>query len=306
MTTRQFSVEWPTLILIAVTYGLWGAALFWIANWSVLAAILVTAVTIAQQSSLQHEVIHTHPTRVQWINEMLVCLNIGLVIPYVRFKDTHLAHHFDANLTDPYDDPESNYMYREDWARLPLIVRSVLRVNNVLLGRLLFGPLIGQIAFIRSDAKRVKNGDKRVLFAWLFHIPVVVLVVWIVGQSSMPFWAYAIAIYMGQSILKIRTFLEHQAHEKSRARTVVVEDRGPLSILFLNNNFHVVHHMHPRVPWYELPRLYSKNTDRYLTVNDGYRFTCYGQVFRQHLLKTKDQVAHPLWYRDGRSDITRP
>ena len=34
---------------------------------------------------------------------------------------------------------------------------------------------------------------------------------------------------------------------------MIIEDRGPLSLLFLNNNYHVIHHIHPRVPWYKLP-----------------------------------------------------
>ena len=61
----------------------------------------------------------------------------------------------------------------------------------------------------------------------------------------MPVWAYLLAAYLGWSLLKIRTYLEHRAHEAARARTVVIESRGPLALLFLNNNFHVVHHMHP-------------------------------------------------------------
>ena len=72
------------------------------------------------------------------------------------------------------------------------------------------------------------------------------------------------------SLLKVRTFLEHRAHEKPRARTVVIEGQGLWSFLFLNNNFHVVHHMHPTVSWYKLPRLYHGNRDHYLRRNQGY------------------------------------
>lgn len=306
MTTRQFSVEWPTLGLIILTYALWALGLFWVSDWSATAAVILLALTIAQQSSLQHEIIHGHPTRHKWLNGALVYLNIGLVIPYIRFRDTHLAHHLDANLTDPYDDPESNYMYAEDWACVRWPIRVILQANNVLLGRLILGPLIGQIVFVRGDVALIRAGDRSVLMAWVWHSPAVVAVLWFVVQSPLSIWTYLLAVYIGQSILKIRTFLEHQAHEKSRARTVVVEDRGPLSILFLNNNFHVVHHMHPRVPWYKLPALYADNSERYLKVNEDYRFANYGDVFRTHLLRAKDHVTHPHWYRDGRSDIRRP
>ena len=99
----------------------------------------------------------------------------------------------------------------------------------------------------------------------------------------------------GNSLIKIRTFLEHRAHEAHRARTVVVEDRGPLSLLFLNNNFHVVHHCHPNVPWYDLPALYRGNRDHYLRRNEGYVYRSYAQIFARYLLRAKDPVPHPIW-----------
>jgi fatty acid desaturase len=111
----------------------------------------------------------------------------------------------------------------------------------------------------------------------------------------MPLWAYLAACYAGLSILKIRTFLEHQAHERARARTVIIEDRGLLAFLFLNNNLHVVHHMHPKLPWYRLPQIYFNNRDKYLRRNDGYRYASYGEIFRRHLLRAKDPVPHPLY-----------
>ena len=111
----------------------------------------------------------------------------------------------------------------------------------------------------------------------------------------MPIWAWVLSAYIGLGMLKIRTFLEHRAHEKSRARTVVIEDRGLLAFLFLNNNLHVVHHMNPQAPWYRLPALYRADKDRYLSCNDGYVYRSYAEVFRLYFFKAKDPVPHPLW-----------
>ena len=83
-----------------------------------------------------------------------------------------------------------------------------------------------------------------------------------------------------------------------RGRTVIIEDRGPLAFLFLNNNLHAVHHMHPTVSWYRLPGLYRTHQSRFLTANDGYRYDSYGEVFRHYFFCAKDPVAHPLWRRD--------
>jgi fatty acid desaturase len=291
-------VEWPTLVLLAACYGLWALATTWAAGLWLPLGIGLTAVAVTLHSSLQHEVLHGHPFRSPRLNAALVFPALGLFVPYGRFRDTHLAHHHDAVLTDPYDDPESNYLDPAVWGRRPRPVRWLLRLNNTLMGRMVLGPLISQAVFMRDDWRAIRAGAPRVMAAWAWHVPGVALVlVWLATLGAMPFWAYLLAAYMGMSLLKIRTFLEHQAHEHAAGRTVIIEDRGPLALLFLNNNLHMVHHMHPRVPWYRLPRVYAQNRARYLARNGGYAFRSYGEVFRRHLLRAKDPVPHPLWPR---------
>jgi fatty acid desaturase len=114
----------------------------------------------------------------------------------------------------------------------------------------------------------------------------------------MSVWVYGVAVYLGLALLKIRTFLEHRAHEDVHARTVLIEDRGLLAFLFLNNNLHIVHHMHPGVPWHALPRLYQRHREAYKQTNGAYIYRSYLQVFRHYFLRTKDPVPHPLWQKD--------
>jgi fatty acid desaturase len=254
-------------------------------------------VAIALHSSVQHEMLHGHPFRNPTANALLVFPAVGLLVPYLRFRDTHLAHHLDAVLTDPYDDPETNYLDPAVWNRLPRWHRAVLKMNNTLLGRLLLGPAVGMAAFVAGDVRAIRAGDRRVLAGWLWHLPAVaVAAAWVIW-ADVPVWAWVLACYLAMSLLKIRTFLEHQAHERARGRTVVIEDRGPLAWLFLNNNLHVVHHMHPRLPWYRLPGLYAANRERYLARNEGYVFSSYAEVFRRHFLRAKDPVPHPFYSR---------
>lgn len=298
MTRTLREAEWPTLALLAGCYAVWALAVFRLPGVSLWLAVPVAGWAAAQQSSLQHEAIHGHPFRHRWLNAAVVFPALALVIPYARFRDSHLAHHRDPVLTDPYDDPESNYLAERDWASLAPWTRAVLRVNNTLAGRLVIGPLIGQASWMMSDWRLAREGDRRVILGWLWHVPAVAVALALVAASSMPLWAYGLAAYLGLSLLKIRTFLEHQAHEKVRGRTVIIEDRGPLALLFLNNNLHVVHHMHPRVPWYRLPELYRANRALFLGVNDGYRYGSYGEVFARYLLSAKDPVPHPLLRRE--------
>jgi fatty acid desaturase len=288
------AVEWVTLGVLGGCYAAWTIGLFLVPLWL---AIPVVAVAVALHSSLTHEAIHGHPTRWPLVNAILLLPALTLVIPYLRFQDLHLAHHQDEVLTDPYDDPESNFLDPAVWARLSPLKQAVLRANNTLAGRILLGPLLGTASFIAADIRAIRTGDRRAALGWLLHIPGLLLALWIVTAAPMPVWAYLVAVYLGLGLLRIRTFLEHRAHEKARGRTVVIEDRGPLAFLFLNNNLHVVHHMHPRVAWYKLPALYRARADHYLARNDGYHYTSYAEVFRRHFLRAKDPVPHPLWKR---------
>lgn len=291
-------LEWPTLLLLAGCYLVWALATTWVATWSLPAAVALAALTVTLHSSLQHEVLHGHPTGNAVLNEALVFLPVGFVFPFRRFRDLHLDHHRDEFLTDPYDDPESNFLDPKVWAALPVWRRALLRFNNSLAGRMLVGPAIGAVSFWMSEARLIAAGNREVRLAWALHLAGMVPLVWWLWTDAMPGWAYAIAAYAGLSILKIRTFLEHRAHERARGRSVVIERQGLLSFLFLNNSFHAVHHAKPGAAWYLLPGIYRENRDDYLRRNDGYAFRSYGEVFRRYFLRAKDPVPHPLWPRD--------
>ncbi len=290
--------EWSTFALIVACYAIWIAVVFGLAAHAPVLAVLLAGLVVAFHASLEHEVLHGHPFRSKALNEALVFLPLNLFIPYNRFRDLHLAHHQDSNLTDPYDDPESNYLDPAVWSQMPSWKRALFRLNNTLFGRMLVGPLIGQTMFTLADWRTAMRGDRGVILAWALHIPGVAIVIALVLASPMPFWAYVISAYMGLSILKIRTFLEHRAHVKSRARTVIIEDRGPLAFMFLNNNLHVVHHMNPNAAWYKLPTLYRAGRERYLESNETYVFRSYAEVFRRYFFVAKDPVPHPLWPKD--------
>ena len=289
--------EWPTVALALFCYAGWAIAVFGLAAVSAWLAVPAVALLLTLHSSLQHEALHGHPFPNRRWNELLVSPPLGLFVPYARFRDLHLEHHRDSDLTDPYDDPETNYLDPEVWDGLPGWRRQLARANNTLLGRMILGPAIGTISFVGEDLRRIRGGDRAVAQSWGWHVALSVIVLGLVAMGQMPVWAYLAAAYLGFSILKIRTFAEHRAHEKVRARTVIVEDRGLLAFLFLNNNLHVVHHMHPGAPWYALPRLYRARASHYRACNDHYVFRNYAEVFRRHLVSAKDPVPHPLWSR---------
>ena len=289
------AIEWPTVFLWLACWGLWLIGVFVLPMVSMLLAGVVLTLVLVLQSSLSHEALHGHPFASRRVNDGLAMVSLGLLVPYIRFRDTHLAHHIDERLTDPYDDPETNFYDPAVWARIAPWQQRIMQLNNALLGRMLIGPLMSQVMFMRGDWREMRQGNRAIICAWGIHLLSSALVITVVVTSPMPIWIYLMCCYFAMSVLKIRTFLEHRAHQYSTARTVIIDDKGPLAFLFLNNNLHAVHHLHPQVAWYNLPRLYRDNADSYDGFNEDYNYRSYAQVIARYFVKAKDPVPHPLW-----------
>lgn len=294
---RPRGVEWPTWIALVACYTVWGAAVAWheaLGLWFALPA----AFAVAFHSSLQHEMLHGHPTRNPGVNEALVFLPLGLVYPYRRFRLLHLRHHCDERLTDPYDDPESWYVAQGDYARMPRLMRAALAVNATFLGRVLIGPALSIWGFWRAEWRLARAGDAGVRDAWVRHALGLVPLGLILWAAGLPLWTYAaLAAYPGLSLIAIRTFIEHRADADPRARTAVVEAEAPLALLFLNNNLHRVHHERPAVAWYLLPALWRANRDRVLADNGHYLVRGYREVLWRWAIRRREPIVHPLLRR---------
>lgn len=288
-------IELPTLFVIFVCYAAFGVSTTILAEAVPLAGFVLLTLAITLHSSLQHEILHGHFSRNRILALAMVFPAVGLFIPYERFRDTHLEHHQNEILTDPYDDPESNFLDPAVWQVMPLWQKAVFSFNNTLCGRMLVGPAISLIVFWRSDLRSIMAGRRHVIRAYVMHgLGVLPVLYWLAAFGEISAGAYLLACYGGISVLKVRTFLEHQAHENSNGRTVIIEDGGFFAFLFLNNNLHALHHEDPGLPWFELPRAYRQSRAEILDRNSHYIYRNYGQIFRRYFLKPKDHVPHPL------------
>lgn len=305
MTTRKTGragglarIEWPTVALIAGCYAVWAIAGFSLWPDYPVIAVAVLTLTVAMQSSLMHEAAHGHPTRNALLNELLVALPIGITWPYRRFKSIHLRHHADERLTDPLDDPESYFKALWQYQAMPVWLQRLLVVNNTMAGRFLLGPLLSTAGFMAGDLKLLAAGDKAIRRAWVHHaIGLVVVLPVVVFVFGMPAWAYLVPVYLGQSLIAIRTYAEHRWSERPDGRTLIVE-HTPLALLFLNNNLHYVHHKLPSVAWYRLPGIFRDKREEWLKGNDGYYYPNYLALFREFAFRPKQQVVHPVLRRE--------
>ena len=293
-------VEWPTIALAAIIYGLWFCATFWWRSLPFWALAGLGAWSIAWQMNLQHEVIHGHPTRNRRVNRALAVWALSLWLPFETYRASHLLHHCDSNLTDPFEDPESYYWTRAGWNDLGPVGRAFARFRTTLLGRLVFGPAWMIAGEIRADfraAWRNLPGARAMLFWHLVHCAPVLA--WVLGVCGMPLWIYLAAfVYPGASLAMLRSFAEHSSAPESEKRTAIVENARILGPLYLYNNLHVVHHVRGGLPWYQIPKFYRLNREALIARNGGLVYDSYLDVARRYLLTPHHEPVHPDWTRE--------
>jgi fatty acid desaturase len=284
-------VEWPTLVLAALIYGLWAAAtlLHDRLPWPLL--VLVGGWVIAWQGSLQHEIIHGHPTRSHRLNTLIGFAPLSLWLPFEAYRQSHLAHHATEHLTDPAHDPEARYLP----ASASMSRRWAAALQATLLGRLVVGPPIEIGAFWMAEAGRIARREPGRLRLWAGHGLAAALVVgWLVWVCHMPLWLYlACFVYPGAALSLLRSYAEHRADPTPEHRVAVVEHAPVLGLLFLHNNLHVAHHDRPGAPWHQLPVLYARDRERLLRLNGGLVYAGYGEIVRRFLLRPHDEPTHP-------------
>ena len=178
-------------------------------------------------------------------------------------------------------------------------MKSLLKINNTMVGRFVLGPWLSlhRLLHRRPQADRAR-ATGRSATAWLLHAAGLAVVLPVVAYGfGIPLWLYVLVpVWLGQALISIRTFAEHQWSERPEGRTIIVE-RSPLSFLFLNNNLHFVHHKSPTVAWYRLPKLFRDRRDEWVGMNNGYVLPNYFALLKEYAFKAKEPVVHPALRR---------
>jgi fatty acid desaturase len=285
------TIEWPTLGLALMIYVGWSALLFYHSVLPSVAVVCIGAWLIAWQSSLQHEILHGHPTPWSPVNSALAFAPLSLWLPYDLYRTSHLAHHRSHVLADPFEDPESYYWTASAWDKLGPLGRWLVRSQSTFVGRLMLGPAWNFGKLVVQEGRRAKTDPLDSLKTWGPHfIACAVLLVWIIGICKMNLWFYLFGIvYPGISLSLIRSFAEHRASDSEAERTAIVENSKVLGLLFLFNNLHIVHHRRPDLPWYKIPSWYRTHRDVLIAADGTRRYNGYGEIMRRFLFSPFDE-----------------
>lgn len=287
-------IEWPTILVAAVIWAIWTVLV--IAHESVPWPISLVGFAIAGgwYMSLQHEVIHSHPTPWRPVNLALAGWPLSFWLPYAVYRDEHLEHH-EIELTVPGVDPESYYVTAEQWEAAGPLRRRLLQVNRTYLGRILIGPLMGVPTHVVDQLRRA-IGDARMRRVWLVHLVICASIAWLLfAVAGTPVWEYLVGYcWFGLSVTYTRSFVEHRAVGSPDDRTAFVESGKLAGVLFLFNNLHVTHHARPGAAWYRLPALSRELGAAEIARNGAGYYRTYREVIGRYAVKPFCAPVHPL------------
>ena len=299
--------EMPTWMLVAAVYGSW----FGIAANAQRLGLPLTCVLLTLATtwylSLQHELLHGHPTRLPWLNALLGAAPLGVWLPYSLYRRAHLQHH-DAELTHPHADPESYFLFPADWQQAGPLRRWLYATRNTLLGRVLLQPAFSIYAIAAEAVGKVRAGDWRDVPVWLAHLSALaMLLAWLQHSCGIPAWLLLCGVaYPAMSLAAIRSFQEHRPSDSHPGRSIINDAGLGWRLLFLNNNYHLVHHDLPSVPWFALGWVYRRRASDYLARNDGFFVRGYREWLRRYAWRAVAPVAHPMFQGPSDASAHRP
>jgi len=296
MTFKKTSslIELPTWLAIFSVYFLWWFVLnnFFIIPLSPLFLVFI----LTFHGSVQHELIHGHPTNSQKINDLLACPALGLWSPYSVYKNSHLAHHEDANLTIPEVDPESYFISIEKWDTLSKLRQKFALFNMTLFGRLFLGPLWYFINLKKQLLVSFNKPFSKDFLIWFSHELMTIALLFIVWYIfGVHYLIYIACAYFAHSLTMLRSFYEHRPSSNPNHRSLIMKTILPLNILFLNNNYHFVHHKNPKMSWYSIPKEYKVNFEKYNHLNGNFIEKGYFKWFKNYLFKPVTKPKHPAF-----------
>ncbi|HER25589.1 MAG TPA: fatty acid desaturase, partial [Rhodospirillales bacterium] len=206
--------EGPTWLVLIATFLCWAGLIIFhqIIPWYLL--MIGGGVVAALHASLVHESVHCLRTapgikRVpDWLRSALFFLPVGLWFPYFTYVRSHTAHHRDAWLTDPDQDPESFYWRQQDWHGLNRVVKMIMIANQTFAGRMILGPFIVLSWLIKYELGCLLINAKGVRRTWALHVAGIALLFALVSAGAgMPWWQYVLFFaYPGLVLSLIRSF----------------------------------------------------------------------------------------------------
>lgn len=234
-------VAWPTLLFSIAVLGAWigTAVLAWRGSLGWAATLVLQSLFAYLGFTTLHEASHGNIAgrhrSLKSLESLLGWLSgLPLIAPYPAFRKLHLEHHRHTN--DEHLDPDFWVAGSSRWA---ILWRCATMLPHYY-WRIL-------VAAVRSPSAR----DAATLTALLVYAAAAV------ALSLAGHLTWVLAAWIGPALIAATLlafafdWLPHQPHDqRDRYRNSRILLFPGLGVLLTNQNFHLVHHLYPRIPFY--------------------------------------------------------
>ncbi|MEZ4438177.1 MAG: fatty acid desaturase [Polyangiaceae bacterium] len=242
----RLPIAWPTLALaigvLAVWSGSTAAALVGVLPlW---AAGLINTLAAFAGFTAMHDASHRSVARARWLNELVGrASGLPLMAPFPAFRYLHLEHHKHTN--DPLRDPD-HYSGRGPKLLLPL--------------RWLTQDLHYYRLYFAAWSRRpvAERWETAISLAVLYGVAIALIVS---GAWSAVLVLWLIPARVATALLALSfDYLPHRPHvitsREDRYRATHILADAWLTPLFLYQNYHLIHHLYPGVPFFRYARIF--------------------------------------------------
>ncbi|MDT7588423.1 MAG: hypothetical protein QOE32_5973 [Pseudonocardiales bacterium] len=266
----------PRLALPTVGLFLGGLVVWLLSSWAALGlgwslwlTIPVNAVVSFTMFTVLHDAVHYSISRRRWVNALLGRLTVPFVVPYAAaplFGFIHIEHHRNTN-EDLDADPDA-WATDGPWWQLPFrwltidVWYATFYVKH--LGRR-SGREIAETAGI--IALFIAGITAASLTGTLWAVAVIYLIPARIALGVLAWWFD----WLPHHGLEVT-----QRENRYRATRIRTGMEWLLTPMLLYQNYHLVHHLHPSIPFYRYIKAWKRNEEAYLQ-RDAAIMTAFGR-----------------------------
>ncbi|MGQ0576169.1 MAG: fatty acid desaturase [Pseudonocardia sp.] len=249
----------PTLGLFIGSAVVWGLTTYAALglHWSPWATIPIYTVVSFVMFTVLHDAVHYSISRKRWVNGLLGRLSIPFVVPYAAaplFGFVHIEHH--RNTNEEIDADPDAWATDGPWWQLPFrwltidVWYAAFYVKNIRRrsGRELAETAAIIVAFIAGITVAALTGT-------LWTVALIYLIPARIGLGLLAWW-FDWLPHHGLTVT--------QRENRYQATRIRVGMEWLLTPGLLYQNYHLVHHLHPSIPFYRYIAAWKRNEDAYL------------------------------------------
>lgn len=252
-------VAWPTVLLMlachaAIGFSWYGVLTDQLPMW---AGCVINCIAFYGLFTPSHDGMHRSMSRVGWLNELLLFITVQPAVPLSTghaLRVMHMQHH--KHLNDPVMDPDHAHGHSIKGA----------------LWSWFWWDFAYSIYYRQHKDDIQKSNYARIEYDLWVPLFALVALAWYFPWEMLFLW-FIPARFMAWMICATFMYLPHWPHEVTdkqdayQATTIRKGREWLLSPLLVYQNYHLMHHLYPTIPFYRYRKAWLARLDRHLEKN---------------------------------------